>query len=268
MVVGLVAALGATSWQPATTMVPTCASPRAPPPTANFVFEAVQLSNSPAALLVLLFTASWASAPIIASTPLRDSSLIQSGKKMRTMPKEPPKIRGRPVPTELTSLVSATNSRGDVEVLWAALLSCCDGCEERAIAAARSNPQIINPSYSFCNTMLESQKVLLGVMPKQEALEVIAQNPAILQCGPALETASVAEIKLVARVRSIGNALVPAQIRGPAVSTLIAAIVAAVLFNNSSDPVIIATLDVVRPTLGAILGASFFFAAYAAARSS
>ena len=110
--------------------------------------------------------------------------------------------------TEVREIVDVTFQRTyapvELEVLWAALLVCCDGDAQRAALAARRCPQIINPSYSFCNTMLESNKALLGLMSKEEALDVIRKNPAVLQCGPSLEDVSPAEVKAIARIPSKG----------------------------------------------------------------
>ena len=53
------------------------------------------------------------------------------------------------------------------QVLWAALLKIY-GSQQVAEQAARDNPQILNPSYSFCNTMLASADVLNNMMSKEE----------------------------------------------------------------------------------------------------
>ena len=42
--------------------------------------------------------------------------------------------------------------------------------------------------YSFTNTMLSSRDVLYGMFEKEEALDVMLKNPAVLQCGPSLDT--------------------------------------------------------------------------------
>ena len=48
---------------------------------------------------------------------------------------------------------------------------------QRALAAIRQNSQMINPSYSFCNTFIESRDALVSLMGKEEALEVMDLNP-------------------------------------------------------------------------------------------
>ena len=242
-------------------------------PQLNIAWEALTLSPNPMAILPVIFAAGWLSAPVIASTSLRDSAFIQSGKKMKTMTKEAPRLKGVRLTQEVREIVDATSVKkyaaNELEVLWAALLVCCDGDAQRAALAVRACPQIINPSYSFCNTMLESKKALLSLMSKEEALEVIGNNPAVLQCGPALEDVSAAEVKAIASLRAFGAALFPVQaLRWAAVGALATAVFAVIFLQNSADPTIVAVLDVIRPSLGAILGGSFAFAAYAAVRSS
>lgn len=248
--------------------------PRATQPQLNIAWEAITLSANPMAILPVVFAAGWLSTPIIASTSLRDSAFIQnSGKKMKVMAKEKPRLKGVRLTQEVRDIADANMVKkynaNELEVLWAALLACCDGDAQTAALAVRACPQIINPSYSFCNTMLESKKALLSLMSEEEALEVIGKNPAVLQCGPSLEDVSAAEVKAIAALRAFGTALFPAQaLRWAAVATLATAVFAVIFLQNSDDPTIAAVLDVLRPTLGAILGGSFAFAAYAAVRSS
>lgn len=146
---------------------------------------------------------------------IQKSRLLQSGATMRTMKREPPKIRGKRLTKEvedITRRFKKQYSSKELELLWAALLRCY-GTPELALAAVRSNPQIINPSYSFCNTMLESRRLLLNVMSEKEALDVMVANPAVLQCGPTLEALGPAEIKLFASLRSAGTALIAEEAR-------------------------------------------------------
>ena len=69
--------------------------------------------------------------------------------------------------------------------------------------AVLENPQILNPSYSFCNTMLASKDVLFTMLGKEDALDVMLKNPAVLQCGPSLDTLGPDEIKVWQRIISI-----------------------------------------------------------------
>ena len=105
---------------------------------------------------------------------------LNSMNKMASVKKgEKPKLRGKrltPAMLELTGTFKKTYPAKDLEVLWAALLKVY-GSAELAEQAARDNPQILNPSYSFCNTMLASADVLVNMMGREEALEVMSKNP-------------------------------------------------------------------------------------------
>ena len=165
---------------------------------------------------------------------VQKSNLIQSGAKMRSMKRDPPKLRGVRLPLELEEITQTFKKeypRKELEILWAALLNCY-GSKELALEAARTNPQIANPSYSFCNTMLESKRILLGVMSESQALEVMRKNPAVLQCGPTLEALGRAEIEAFAAARGFGSQL-PESIRNVAIAgLLIATILPVALAQN------------------------------------
>jgi hypothetical protein len=201
---------------------------------------------------------------------VRKSKAIQSGKKMRTVKIEAPKVRGvRLTPEALTITKSFRKEypARDLELLWAALLKCY-GSPAEALAAAQTNPQVLNPSYSFCNTMLESKRTLLNVMSEEEALEVMRLNPAVLQCGPSLEELGASEIQTIARLRGLGTQVIPAETRPVLVAALVAAVGFAITGRFSDAPEVIAALDVLRPALGVLLGASFVFTAYGAAKAN
>ena len=121
----------------------------------------------------------------------------QNSMKMTTVKKgAKPKLRPRKLPPamlELTGKFKKQYAKQDIEVcaamlriyalsapkpapkptpnphqvLWAALLKIY-GSQQVAEQAARDNPQILNPSYSFCNTMLASADVLNNMMSKEE----------------------------------------------------------------------------------------------------
>ena len=63
----------------------------------------------------------------------------------------------------------------ELELLWGALLKSY-GSSELATAAVVSNPQILNPSYTFCNTMLISKQVLVDMMGEEDALDVMVRR--------------------------------------------------------------------------------------------
>ena len=74
---------------------------------------------------------------------IQKSPLLQRGITLRTMKREPPRVR--PVRLAPEVLVTARSFKKqydtkDVEYLWAALLKCY-GTKERALAAIQTNPQ-------------------------------------------------------------------------------------------------------------------------------
>jgi hypothetical protein len=170
-------------------------------------------------------------APLLTAAPLLDRGLpllrmdegkkweapwksINEANKMRVTKKEPPKVRPRKMPKaalELTETFKKDPSRAQLDQLWGAMIACY-GTEELALRAATQNTQIINPLYSFTNTMLASRDVLVNMMGKEEALEVMLLTPAVLQCGPSLDTLGPDEIKGFARIRALGNK-VPQQVQ-------------------------------------------------------
>ena len=231
-------------------------------PRAAFVVP--ELPTNPVAFLALGFGSSWFLA--ITSSSFRESDLVQQGSKMRAMRKEPPKVRGvrlTPEALAVTQTFSQKYASKELELLWGALLKCY-GSKELAMEAVKSNPQILNPSYSFCNTMLESKRVLLSVMSEAEAREVMLLNPAVLQCGPTLDPLGKGEIMGFARLRSAGNQLFPRELRGAIVGAFVAAVAFVVLTSGVEVPEVVAARDAIRPVLGTVLAASFLFTAYAA----
>ena len=104
----------------------------------------------------------------------------------------------------------------------------------------------------------------------REALQVMRRNPAVLQCGPSLELLGPGEIKGFAALRGAGNTLLPPAARPALLAALGAAILLALAVERAPSPApeLVALLDVVRPLLGAVLGGSFLFSAWAAAKSS
>lgn len=243
-------------------------------PHANFALENIALPSTPAGMVVTsviaIFPVLWLSAPIIAVTDMRKAGFIQNGPKFERMKTEPPKVRGVRLTQEAQAVANSFRVEypaKDVELLWGALLKCY-GSPDLALQAARNNPQILNPSYSFCNTMLASKQSLVGLMSEAEALEVMRLNPAVLQCGPSLSLLGAGEIKSFAKLRSVGNALVPAEARGAVVGSFLALVIFVIATQGSDDPQVLATAALLKPAFGLVLGSSFLFTAYAAAKSS
>ena len=165
---------------------------------------------------------------------------------------EKPKVRGRKLPPaaiEVTKRFKKEYPKKDLEQLWGALLACY-GTEELALQAVKDNYQILNPSYSFCNTMLSSRDVLVDMMGKEDALEVMCLNPAVLQCGPSLDTLGPDEIKGFANIRALGKKI-PENFVGPAVALTIALVASPLVIQNDPTGVLQDTVGVVvRPLVG------------------
>ena len=125
---------------------------------------------------------------------------------------------------------------------------------------------MMNPSYSFPNTMLESKRMLREVMSEAEALEVMDKNPAVLQCGPSLDLFGADEIKMIAQMRSVGNLLVPPQVRAPLVALLIATVALTVFERGGDSAELTALVDGLRPLLGLSIGGTFAVAVYGASQ--
>jgi len=150
--------------------------------------------------------------------------------KKNQKPKASPK-RLPPSMVEVTSKFKKVYEKRQLELLWGALLKCY-GSQALAEQAVLSNPQILNPSYSFCNTMIASKDVLFDMMGKEEALEVMLMNPAVLQCGPSLDTLGPDEIKGFANIRSLGNKI-PDSLRGLALAALLSFVLFPVFAANN-----------------------------------
>ena len=190
---------------------------------------------------------------------IQKSNLLQSGTKMRTMKREPPKVRRLRL-TQAALAVTSTFKKEyraeELELLWAALVKCM-GSKERALAAAQSNPQIINPSYTFCNTMLESKAALLEVMSEQEALEVMDNNPSVLQCGPSLAALGPAEIKTFASFRSLVSR-VPEEVRALLLGAFAAVVLAPVVLAQNPHLADSELLSGAESVAGAVVAPVFF----------
>ena len=197
------------------------------------------------------------------------SDAVQKGPQMKRLKKEKPKLGGKKLAPEALEIVATFRgdySQKELEVVWGALLKVY-GTKERALDACRNNPQILNPAYSFCNTILESKKVLRSVMEEEEALEVMRLNPAVLQCGPSLEVLGKDEIKSIAMFRSMGNTVLPAPVRTGALALFIASILFSVASAQTDDAQVAALAATVRPVLGAGLASVLAFVLYGSANA-
>jgi len=169
---------------------------------------------------------------------------VRSGQKV--------KVRGRKLPAEVKEVIANKFKKEypqkDLEALWGTLVQCY-GTEALAAQAVKDNWQMINPSYSFPNTMLTSRDVLVDMMGKEEALEVMTLNPAVLQCGPSLDTLGPDEIKGFAQIRNIGTKI-PDNLAVPLIAFTIALVafpIAAVRVPGLEDSPL---LNIVKPLCG------------------
>lgn len=196
-------------------------------------------------------------------TRIVKSDFVQKGPRMKTVPKdEKPKCKAVKLPPAALDVATGfarEYPRLELEYLWGALLKSY-GNQDRALAAVRSNSQILNPSYTFPNTVLESKRVLLTVMSEAEALDVMELNPGVLQCGPSLDMLGADEIRSIARARSMGNSMVPAPLRGPAIALAIGTIGLALLNAQSGGaiPELDALVTALKPLILPLVGSAAF----------
>ena len=173
-----------------------------------------------------------------------------------------------PLPADVAQAVIRYDAN-DVEVraLWAACVEAY-GDPARATEAVLRQPTIISPRYTWPPPLLARSKAALveSLGSEEEALEVMRQNPAVLQCGVSLREQPAAQIRGFAAVRQLADA-VPSR----AASALLAAFVVGALCavppsgGGERDPAVVAVLSVVRPVLGLAGGSVFAATVYFAA---
>lgn len=197
------------------------------------------------------------------------SDAVQKGPQMKKMKKEKPKVGGKRLTPEAAAIVASFRkepTQKEVELLWGALLKVY-GTSERALEAVQANPQILNPSYSFCNTIIESKRVLRTMMDEEEALEVMKLNPAVLQCGPSLEVLGSSEVKSIAMFRNMGNTVLPAPVRTGATAVFIFCILLAIVSAQADNPEALALVSLIKPVLGGGLASVLLFVLYGSANA-
>lgn len=161
---------------------------------------------------------------------LNSMNKMSSVKKNQKPMASPKKLTPKMIEVTETKF-KKTYDKKSLELLWGALLQIY-GSVELAEKAVLANPQVLNPSYSFCNTMIVSKNVLVDMMGTEEALEVMLKNPAVLQCGPALDTLGPDEIKGFANLRSTFNNI-PENVRGFALLALLAFVLFPIFASNN-----------------------------------
>ena len=88
-----------------------------------------------------------------------------------------------PTGAQVDELLSPDTSRKEVESLWGAL-RLCYGTESEAVAAAARNTGTILPYLNSPSNIKGCYAVLVEIMGSEQAGEVCAKNPGILQCNP------------------------------------------------------------------------------------
>ena len=86
-------------------------------------------------------------------------------------------------PAQVDELLSPDTSRKEVEMLWGALRACY-GTESEAVAAAARNTGTILPYLNSPSNIKGCYAVLVELLGREQAAEVCAKNPGILQCNP------------------------------------------------------------------------------------
>ena len=199
---------------------------------------------------------------------IKSDAVQKSGAKMKRVVKESPKCRAQKLTPEALAIADGFKKEyaaKEIEFVWGALVKCY-GSKDKALTAVKANEQILNPSYSFPNTILESKRMLRQVMSEEEALEVMTLNPAVLQCGPSLDLFGTDEIKMIAQMRSMGNNMVPAPLRPVLVALLVASIVLTVVAQGSDSQELLTLVDTLKPLLGGGIAVAYGGALYGAAQ--
>jgi len=228
-----VAAASLAAWQPMGTSVPARAAVHTPLASA-----AIRESATARAAVHMSF--------------MSKVKEINEANKMKTVRVAKANVRPAKMPAEVVDITQKFKKeypKRDLELLWGAMLKIY-GSTELAAAAAKTNPQIMNPSYTFCNTMLASEQVLVEMMGKEDALDVMIKNPAVLQCGPSLDTLGPDEIKGFANIRSLGTRLFPEEARGFLLSALLLFCLYPVLAVRV--PELESSANIVKPLVGVL----------------
>ena len=132
-----------------------------------------------------------------------------------------PHVHSRPIPIIQMALpeavVEACAAKGvsrnpeGIEILWNKLVDLY-GSQDLALQAVRQNALVIAPLYSTPELLDESYDSLVTNIGKEEVIEIMCKNPAVLTCGDALATADASEIRNIAAFRSVVDAIPPSAI--------------------------------------------------------
>lgn len=110
------------------------------------------------------------------------------------------------LPTEVQNVVDNRFRKEyptkELETLWKVLKDAY-GSEANALQAVVRNPTILNPAYTSPPSVVKRSKAaLVDVLGKEDALDVMLKNPAVLQCGETLRAQPADQIKRFASIRA------------------------------------------------------------------
>jgi len=145
------------------------------------------------------------------------------------------------LPQSVSDAVSwgdSTYPEVEVEALWAAVVECY-GDEELALkGVSQVRGQVICPIFASPTLIRESYEALVSNIGEEEAKTIMIKNPCVLTCGAGIATADPDEIRRLANVREVLDAIPPQALLGVSIlffTVVFAKIIAIKL--GYSDPV-------------------------------
>ena len=121
-------------------------------------------------------------------------------------PRHPAPICG--LPDTLKSQLGPFASRDierQVENNWAALAKIY-GSDDAARAAVLQNRQVVSPVYADPALLQRTRDILVAKLGREEAMQVMQDNPAVLTCGEPLANETPADIVSTAKLRKVLDA--------------------------------------------------------------
>ena len=130
---------------------------------------------------------------------------VKEAYEARFKPLGAPPVKGVPSVSEIQVLV-----------LWKSLVRAFDGKSQLALQAVRSNPSVVHPLYTRSPELIMASRAALRAVidSEDEVLEVMLQNPSILQCGDGIRLQEAGQIKAFAAFRGAVDRVPSALSRG------------------------------------------------------
>lgn len=123
---------------------------------------------------------------LVPQTRLHPHSAASSGRSGGLSMRGPPPEIARqlaPDPNDPRSKAEGGWTKSDVNQMWSAFETVY-GSRERAEAAANRNVKVLLPFLNSPETIRGSYAVLVDMLGKEEASEIIVKNPGVLSCAP------------------------------------------------------------------------------------